>query len=70
MSNPPNPPEWVKSSYSGNGGGNCLEFAPSVAAITGQVPVRDSKLLEGSPVLSFGDSQWTAFVSFTKDQGI
>lgn len=70
MSTPPNPPEWVKSSYSGNGGGNCLEFAPTVAAITGRVPVRDSKLSESSAVLTFGGSQWSAFVSFAKEQSI
>ncbi|MBL0779102.1 DUF397 domain-containing protein [Streptomyces albidoflavus] len=34
---------WVKSSYSANGGNNCVEWAPSVALATGTVPVRDSK---------------------------
>ncbi|MFD7552947.1 DUF397 domain-containing protein [Streptomyces sp. NPDC059835] len=67
MSIPPNPPEWVKSSYSGNGGGNCLEFSPSVAVITGRVPVRDSKLSE-SPILTFGAPQWSSFLTFAKDQ--
>uniref|UniRef100_UPI0019087C4D DUF397 domain-containing protein n=1 Tax=Streptomyces adelaidensis TaxID=2796465 RepID=UPI0019087C4D len=38
---------WVASSYSGNGGGNCLEVAPDVAAVSGVVPVRDSKDPEG-----------------------
>ncbi|MFE4399712.1 DUF397 domain-containing protein, partial [Kitasatospora sp. NPDC056808] len=31
---------WIKSSYSGNNGGDCLELAP---AFPGLAPVRDSK---------------------------
>ncbi|MGW5881367.1 MULTISPECIES: DUF397 domain-containing protein [Streptomyces] len=34
---------WVKSSYSGTGGDNCVGWAPSVAATSRIVPVRDSK---------------------------
>ncbi|MEU0297474.1 DUF397 domain-containing protein, partial [Streptomyces microflavus] len=34
--------QWVKSSYSDNGG-SCVEWAPHTATTTGLVPVRDSK---------------------------
>ncbi|WFB10905.1 DUF397 domain-containing protein [Streptomyces sp. LX-29] len=57
-------PEWVKSTYSGNGGANCLEWAPVFAA-TGAVPVRDSKNPEG-PALTFPITAWGAFIKGVK----
>lgn len=56
---------WVKSSYSGNGGADCLEWAPTHAAATRNVPVRDSKTPHG-PVLIFESGAWSAFVSAAK----
>lgn len=56
--------EWVKSSYSGNGGGNCLEWMPS-AADSGIVPVRDSKVPTG-PALILSDTAWGVFADFAK----
>lgn len=56
---------WVASSYSGNGGGNCLEWAPDVVASAGTVPLRDSKAPEG-PFLSVGVSAWSSFVELAK----
>jgi Domain of unknown function (DUF397) len=53
--------QWVKSSYSGNGGGNCVEVAPEFATL-GAVPVRDSKDPEG-PALTFSPAAWQSFVS-------
>jgi hypothetical protein len=53
--------EWVKSSYSNGGGGNCVEWAPT-CAVSGLVPVRDSKSPE-RPVLFFPADAWRAFVS-------
>ncbi|PSJ29595.1 DUF397 domain-containing protein [Streptosporangium nondiastaticum] len=50
---------WAKSSYSGNGGDNCLEWAPSASPDI--VPVRDSKT-PGGPVLAFSPAAWAAFV--------
>ena len=50
---------WIKSSYSGENGGNCLEVAPEVASV---VPVRDSKNPDG-PVLLVQRSAWAAFVA-------
>lgn len=52
---------WQKSSYSGSGGGNCIE----VATAPGTVHVRDSKDQRG-PVLSFSTEQWTAFIDFAR----
>ncbi|MEU9097412.1 DUF397 domain-containing protein [Streptomyces sp. NPDC048361] len=50
---------WFKSSYSGSGGGNCVE----VAAGLGAVYVRDSKVAGGGPVLRVGRGEWAAFVA-------
>ncbi|MFH8659981.1 DUF397 domain-containing protein [Streptomyces afghaniensis] len=52
---------WVASSYSGNGGGNCLIMAPDVAAASGVVPVRDSKDPEAGTLL-IPSQQWKSFV--------
>jgi hypothetical protein len=50
---------WRKSSYSGNGGGNCVEVAqfpdPAVA-------VRDSKNPDGH-MLVFTPDEWRAFIA-------
>jgi Domain of unknown function (DUF397) len=51
-------PDWRKSSYSGNNGGNCVEVASN---LPGVVAVRDSKDREG-PVLLFTPDEWRAFV--------
>jgi len=48
---------WIKSSYSGENGGNCVEIAPGFPAM---VPVRDSKDPDG-PVLIVTHSAWAAF---------
>ncbi|MFF8914483.1 DUF397 domain-containing protein [Streptomyces sp. NPDC015032] len=53
---------WSKSSYSGSGGGDCVE----VAADPGAVYVRDSKVAGGGPVLRVGRSEWTAFVTLAR----
>ncbi|MDX3227034.1 DUF397 domain-containing protein [Streptomyces sp. ME19-01-6] len=58
------PAKWVKSSYSGNGGGSCVEWAPNIAA-SGMVPVRDSKAPDG-PALIFEAAAWASFVAFAK----
>ncbi|WLQ39776.1 DUF397 domain-containing protein [Streptomyces laculatispora] len=56
--------QWVKSSYSGNGG-SCVEWAPSSASATGAVPVRDSKDLSG-PVLTVPAEAFASFVAGVK----
>ncbi|PVC88358.1 DUF397 domain-containing protein [Streptomyces sp. CS090A] len=53
--------QWVKSSYSDNGG-SCVEWAPGTATATGIVPVRDSKDTAG-PVLSFPAAAFSTFVA-------
>ena len=55
---------WVKSSYSGSSGGDCLE----VAAGARTVHVKDSKTAQG-PVLSVPSQQWAAFVGFVAGAG-
>ncbi|MET4926605.1 DUF397 domain-containing protein [Streptomyces sp. PSRA5] len=53
---------WVKSTYSGQDGGNCVEWSPTIAEVHGVVPVRDSKLTDG-PVLRVSSAGWRAFVA-------
>ncbi|MBZ4323895.1 DUF397 domain-containing protein [Streptomyces sp. SCA2-4] len=57
-------PQWVKSSYSGNGGGSCVEWAPAHAP-SGTIPVRDSKRPTG-PVLRLSTAAFTDLVSALK----
>ncbi|MFI1185319.1 DUF397 domain-containing protein [Streptomyces californicus] len=56
--------QWVKSSYSDNGG-SCVEWAPHTATLTGTVPVRDSKTPDG-PALAVTAHAFTAFVTSVK----
>ncbi|CAL9626824.1 DUF397 domain-containing protein [Streptomyces sp. enrichment culture] len=58
-----NPLSWFKSSYSGSGGGDCVE----VAAASATVHVRDSKN-RAQPSISVGAAQWAAFVGFAADR--
>ncbi len=53
---------WRKSSYSGNGGGNCVEVATSLPRI---VAVRDSKDPHG-PVLTVAPGNWRGFIADVK----
>ena len=53
---------WVKSSFSGPDGGNCVEVA---RLAEGWVGVRDSKDRTG-PALVFALSEWAAFVNGVK----
>ncbi|MFE4054328.1 DUF397 domain-containing protein [Streptomyces sp. YIM B13518] len=52
--------DWVRSSYSGAEGGQCVE----VAAVPGAVLVRDSKCPAGAR-LAFGPRVWAGFVETT-----
>jgi Domain of unknown function (DUF397) len=61
----PRLPEWRKSSYSGSGGGDCVE----VAAVLGAVHVRDSKDRSG-PNLDFPEGEWAAFVAYVRDTAV
>ena len=50
-------PDWRKSSYSGNGGGNCVEVGAAAHAIA----VRDTKQYGAGPVLRFSPAAWRRF---------
>ncbi|WP_108989072.1 DUF397 domain-containing protein [Streptomyces coelicoflavus] len=52
---------WFKSSYSGSGGGDCVEVAADLDAVY----VRDSKAAGDGPVLRVGRGEWAAFVALT-----
>ena len=54
---------WRKSSYSGNGGNNCVEVG--TAAEVGRVLVRDTKDRQGI-VLSLGPAAWRQFTNRLK----
>lgn len=55
-------PRWHKSSYSGNGGGDCVEVARN---IPGTVAVRDSKDPHGS-ILTIESTGWQDFIADVK----
>jgi Domain of unknown function (DUF397) len=54
---------WVRSSYSGSQGGNCVEVAMAPTGIA----VRDSKYPNG-PVLRFTAEEWKAFIGRIKSE--
>ena len=54
---------WVKSSYSGPTGGNCVEVA---FLAVGQVAVRNSRHPSG-PALVFSAGEWDAFIGGARD---
>lgn len=64
VSGTPNTLHWFKSSYSGSGGGDCVEVAegPDV------VHVRDSKARSdtdaGVPILRMSRSAWASLVAY------
>lgn len=54
-------PRWRKSSYSGNGGGNCVEVRHGAGAVA----VRDTRDRQG-PVLRFDAGAWRRFADQVK----
>ncbi|MFJ4687937.1 DUF397 domain-containing protein [Streptomyces sp. NPDC088789] len=59
------PFRWVKSSYSTENGGACVEWAPEGATAAGIVPIRDSKCPDG-PVLVVSTSAFTGLVALAR----
>jgi hypothetical protein len=55
-------PRWRRASYSGNGGGNCVEVASNLPDI---VAIRDSKNPDG-PRLACTREAWSEFVQSIK----
>ncbi|MFE3084199.1 DUF397 domain-containing protein [Streptomyces albidoflavus] len=60
----PPPLTWVKSTYSA-GEGQCVEWAPEHAALTGQVLLRDSKTPH-APHLTLTPASFAGLVSLAK----
>ncbi|MFJ4439936.1 DUF397 domain-containing protein [Streptomyces sp. NPDC088923] len=54
---------WVKSSYSGADGGNCVEVAVGERTM----PVRDSKRADGGPVIEFGRAAFARFLGSVRE---
>ncbi|MFI9584646.1 DUF397 domain-containing protein [Streptomyces sp. NPDC052236] len=63
------PRQWFKSSYSSPEGGNCLEWAPAIAAASGRVPVRDSKNPTG-PMLMLAPHAWAELLDFARNSDV
>lgn len=59
----PTPPTWIKSSYSGNDGPDCVEVAISPAHAP-TIHIRDSKNKDGAR-LAFAAEVWADFLEFT-----
>lgn len=55
-------PGWRKSTYSGNGGANCVETGTA----PGRVLVRDTKARTTGPTLRFTPAEWTRFTAALK----
>ncbi|MET9295977.1 DUF397 domain-containing protein [Streptomyces sp. NPDC003077] len=60
--NGPDPTKWLKSSYSGANGGDCIEIAPGNP---GAIPVRDSKPPDGL-IITFTSAAFSFFVTAVK----
>ncbi|MFI6402731.1 DUF397 domain-containing protein [Streptomyces sp. NPDC050548] len=50
---------WRKSTYSDGNGGECVEVADGVPGV---IPIRDSKVSVGGPVIVVGAGAWTEFI--------
>ncbi|MFI1888697.1 DUF397 domain-containing protein [Streptomyces jumonjinensis] len=61
----PGPMRWVKSTYSGGDGGQCIEWAPAMAATTRVVPIRDSKRPAG-PSLAVSAEAFAGLVAMAR----
>jgi hypothetical protein len=55
-------PRWRKSSYSGNGGANCVEVGTGLPS---KVAIRDTKNVPG-PVLVVSGHAWAKFTEAVK----
>ncbi|MEU9335815.1 DUF397 domain-containing protein [Streptomyces sp. NPDC048290] len=60
---------WIKSSYSGNNGGQCVEVALAHASATGVVPVRDSKRVD-APVLTLSPEAFAGLVTYARNADV
>ncbi|MET8831392.1 DUF397 domain-containing protein [Streptomyces sp. NPDC004610] len=67
MTSTTEPRNWIKSSYSNNGG-QCVEWAPGFAP-SGVVPVRDSKRADG-PVLMLSCGAFAGLVALARNADV
>jgi hypothetical protein len=58
---------WRKSSYSGNGGADCVEVG--LRAEADRVLVRDTKD-SGGPMLRFSPAAWRRFAAQVQSEGV
>ncbi|MGP3988686.1 DUF397 domain-containing protein [Streptomyces sp. 3N207] len=58
----------MRSSYTDQQGGHCVEWAPGLVSGGGVVPVRDSKDTTRAP-LSFSPDAWQTFIDGVKRCG-
>jgi hypothetical protein len=56
-------PTWRTSSYTGNGGGNCVEVGSTPALVPGAIVIRDTKDRGAGPVLRVSAETWRAFLT-------
>ncbi|MCX5200327.1 DUF397 domain-containing protein [Streptomyces sp. NBC_00237] len=54
---------WHKSSYSGPVADDCVEVADNTPGLT---HLRDTKLADGSPVITITDPTWNTFLTLVK----
>ncbi|MFH8751160.1 DUF397 domain-containing protein [Streptomyces rimosus] len=72
MSSTPDPvraTQWVKSSYSGGEGGQCVEWAPEHAVASGEYLVRDSKV-PGGPHLVLTGGAFAGLIQFARQAAV
>ncbi|MFJ8334738.1 DUF397 domain-containing protein [Streptomyces sp. NPDC094437] len=60
---------WLSSTYSGNNGGECIQWAPEHAQATGVVLVRDSKNPNG-PRLTLTANTWAGLVNVARNSDV
>ncbi|MFE6227981.1 DUF397 domain-containing protein [Streptomyces sp. NPDC057854] len=58
-------PSWFKSSFSGNGGADCVEVAHNLVPTHDLVPLRDSTRPAG-PTVTVSAAAFTAFLEAVK----
>ncbi|WP_030670808.1 DUF397 domain-containing protein [Streptomyces rimosus] len=69
ISGPVRATQWVKSSYSGGEGGQCVEWAPEHAVATGEFFIRDSKI-PNAPHLTLTGEAFAGLIQFARQAAV